>query len=383
MRMPLSTTSRPPGPHDPTTLLTAIPAGLGFIPERSIIVIAFTADRSITATMRHDLTLHADGTPTRELSAVLAGLADITHSYGTEEVVAVIADDRYPVDDPRYRRILAMADRHFSALGGVAVGFGISAFVVGAPWAVTWCPDGRAWAVDVAPESCGLLDDPHTCAAAVAEVVRSGRRILLRRSEIRAMLDPVEGEGECGPGRPGPGCAECTAPRWATATGDDTTDIDATDAEDPRVSALALDLVIETVVDADLPLDCATIARLQEAILRLDVRDAAMALAVTAFRDHAERVWRELTRRLTGRGRASAATLLAHLHYIGGEGVYAGAALDVAIECDPDAAMAHLLDTALRNGVRPSRLWDMIDASYVVAERLGVSIPAVTLRAAG
>ncbi|WP_238419203.1 DUF4192 domain-containing protein [Gordonia sp. 'Campus'] len=375
--MPLPSPSRSPGPHDPTTLLTAIPAALGFVPERSIIVIAFTADRSITATMRHDLALHPDGTPTRELSAVLAGLADITESYGTEEVVAVIADDRHPADDPRYRRILAMADRHFSALGGVAAGFGIGEFVAGAPWTVTWCPDGRAWAVDVTPEACGLLDDPHTCAAAVAEMVRSGRRILLRRSEIRAMLDPVE--GECGPGRPGPGCAGCIVPQRVTAAGRD----DASDSDDPGVSALALDLVIDSVVDANLPLDCATVARLQEAIVRLDVRDAAMALAVTAFREHAERVWRELTRRLTGRGRASAATLLAHLHYIGGEGVYAGAALDVAIECDPDAAMANLLDTALRNGVRPSRLWDMIDTSYAVAARLGVSIPAVTLRAAG
>ena len=89
------------------------------------------------------------------------------------------------------------------------------------------------------------------------------------------------------------------------------------------------------------------------------------------------------TRRLTGRGRSTAATLLAHLHYIGGDGAYTGVALDVALAGTDTDHLATLLDTALRAGVRPARLWGTIEKSYDAAKRLGVVIPAATLRTAG
>ncbi|ASR03624.1 DUF4192 domain-containing protein [Gordonia rubripertincta] len=364
--MPAFASSRPlRDPIDPTTLLTAIPALLGFIPERSIIVVAFAPDRGISATMRHDLALGDTGEPTSELSTVLAGLGAITHSYGADEVVAVIADDRYPADDPRYRRVLAIADRHFDAIGGVAAGFVLSAFDPGAAWSVIWCPDGQAWSVDVLDDREGVLDDPQTCPTAIAEAVKSGRRILPRRSEMRAMLEPVP--GECSTARP---CADCDD-RGVVPLGHALSD------------AHLLDLTIGSVAHGGGPLDCAEVAVLEQAVRRPPVRDAVLALAVTDLREDAESVWRELTRRLTGPGRAGAATLLAHLHYIGGEGAYAGVALDVALESDPDAKLAGLLDTALRAGVRPTMLWEMIDGSYGTARELGVQMPEITRRAAG
>ncbi|TYQ11280.1 UNVERIFIED_ORG: uncharacterized protein DUF4192 [Gordonia westfalica J30] len=362
--MPAFASSRPVrDPIDPTTLLTAIPALLGFIPERSIIVVAFAPDRGISATMRHDLALDDTGAPTSELSTVLAGLGAITHSYGADEVVAIIADDRYPADDPRYRRVLAIADRHFDAIGGVATGFALSAFDPGAAWSVIWCPDGQAWSVDVLDDREGVIDDPQTCPTAIAEAVKSGRRILPRRSEMRAMLEPLP--GECSDARR---CSYCEACR-----------VDVPAMSDP----VLLNLLIGVVADGGGPLDCAEVAVLEQAVRRPPVRDAALALAVTDLRDDAESVWRELTRRLSGPGRAAAATLLAHLHYIGGEGAYAGVALDVALESDADAKLAGLLDTALRAGVRPTMLWEMIDGSYETARELGVQMPEITRRAAG
>ena len=356
------------GPIDPTTLLTAIPALLGFLPERSIIVVAFASDRGISATMRHDLALDDAGNPTRELESVLEGLGTITHSYGVEEVVAVVADDRYPADSAPYRRVLEIADRHFDAIGGVAAGFVLSAFDAGAAWSVVWCPDGQTWSVDVLDDRGGILDDPQTSPTAIAEAVRSGRRILSRRSEMRAMLEPVD--GECSASRPGRDCDGCGS-RAAVAP------------RRPLSDAQLLDLVIGSVAADGRPLPCSEIALLEQAVRRPRVRDAALALAVTDLRDHAESVWRELIRRLAGPGRAAAATLLAHLHYIGGEGAYAGVALDVALESDPEAKLAGLLDGCLRSGVRPTRLWEMIDGSYATARELGVGMPEITRRAAG
>ncbi|MBD0861383.1 DUF4192 domain-containing protein [Gordonia sp. zg691] len=376
------------GPLDPGVLLTAIPALLGFVPERSIIVIAFAADRSVSATMRHDLALDTGGAPTPEFLAVLAGLGDITRSYGAEEAVAVVVDDRFPTDDARYRRVQAIADRHFAAVGGIAVGFGLAEFDCGAPWSVTWCPDGQAWAVHVPGERAGHLDDPQSCPTAISEAVRSGRRILPRRAEMRTMLEPLD--GECSAARPGPQCTDCPI-AWVRTVRNptpefldlDRTDLDRAGTSEHSESVVAMGAVMESVIGAGKQLDCGRVALLEHAILRLDVRDAALALAVTDLRDRAELLWRELTRRLTGRGRASAATLLAHLHYIGGEGAYAGAALDVALECDPHWKLASLLDTALRAGVRPTMLWEMIDDSYAVAAELGAHLPDATRRAAG
>lgn len=367
----------PHGPHDPTTLLTSIPARLGFVPERSIIAIAVAGDRTVNATMRHDLALESDGSPTRELVVVLAGLGEITSTYGIEEILVVIADDRYPADDRRYRRILAMSDRYFGDVGGVAAGFVVPGFDAGVQWSTIWCPEDRAWSVDVSAGSAGQLDDPHTSPTAVAEAVRSGRRILARRSEMRTMLEPLD--GECGPGRPLPDCRACRGINL------DQSDLDSLDPdeEDVETSTRALDLVISAMIEAEKPLDCGELDRLERAILRPDVRDAALALAVTELRGAAEHLWRELTRRLTGRGRSTAATLLAHLHYIGGDGAYTGVALDVALAGTDTDHLATLLDTALRAGVRPARLWGTIEKSYDAAKRLGVVIPAATLRTAG
>ena len=47
------------------TLITAIPALLGFVPESSLIVLAYRGDNTIIATMRYDLLLRADGRPSR------------------------------------------------------------------------------------------------------------------------------------------------------------------------------------------------------------------------------------------------------------------------------------------------------------------------------
>ena len=362
--------SSPRGPLDPTTLLTAVPALIGFLPERSIIVIAFGAGRALSATMRHDLFLDGAGAPRPELSGLLADLGTITDSYGVEEVAVIVADDRHRIDGPEYRRVVELADRHFSAIGGVAAGFALAEFRAGAPWTTIWCPDDQTWAVDMSGGRSGLLGDPHTSPTAVATAVRAGRRILARRSEIRAMLDPLP--GECSRQRPDrdcPGCAAEGVPRSDAATAASPADL--------------LECAIGSVVGVAEPLDCRSLPVLDRAVSDVRVRDALLGLAVTDLRDRAETRWRELTRRLTGRGRAAAATLLAHLHYVAGEGAYAGTALDVALEADPGYELARMLDECLRSGLRPAKVAQLADVGYDAAARLGVRLPPITRQAAG
>ncbi|MFT4043868.1 MAG: DUF4192 domain-containing protein [Gordonia sp. (in: high G+C Gram-positive bacteria)] len=350
----------------PSALLTAIPALLGFLPERSLILVDLGSGGRVGTIMRHDLDLYADGSPSGEMAAVIGTLGGILasgiHSGGSRSgggqrsvVVAVICDDRFDATDIRYRPTLAMVDDRCADFGGLAHGFILPRFVAGTRWHRTW-----SHGVGGVGEHAGVLGDPRSCPTALARAVADGRRILHSRSEMRAMLTPTR---HCDTGACDVGLAA-----WESLTDS---------------SADQLAAIYDAVVGTPERFSCATVRELERAICNLRVRDAALALAVTDLRHPAEHLWRELTRRLTGTGRASAATLLAHLHYIGGEGSYAGIALDCALDADPDWHLAVLLDTALRNGVRPALLWEIIGDSYATAAALGIHLPRATLREAG
>ncbi|GAB93355.1 DUF4192 domain-containing protein [Gordonia rhizosphera] len=355
-------------PLAPSALLTAIPGLLGFIPDRSLVFVAFGEHPQVVrTTIRHDLVLDDDGTLVPGLIEVLADLGEICIRNDVRAVVAVIADDRYPPGDRRYREVCVEADKHFAGVGGVSVGFVVPAFADGAAWRMVW--ESRVRPVDAAASTRtvpvartapirGRLADPHSSPTAIHHAVKTGRRVLEKRSDMEEMLTPLP---------------HCAGPHREPA--DDTAVYD-----DAGLLRALLDQVIAIGdpgrhTPSDLRLDCATTGMLAYAVTRLPVRDAALSLAVTAFRHQAETLWRELARRLTGSARASAATMLAHLHYIGGEGGYAGVALDCALSADPDWSLAVLLDRALSGGLPPRMLWEMLDDSYDTAKRLGVPIP--------
>ncbi|WAC55221.1 DUF4192 domain-containing protein [Gordonia sp. SL306] len=353
-----------------SALLTAVPGLLGFIPDRSFILIAFGDDPHVVRTaMRHDLVLDESGEIVPALKSVFGDLAEVCVRNEIRDVVAVVADDRHPAGDDRYRRICAIADRRFAEIGGIAAGFVVPEFTDGARWQRIWDPrppTARPMSTPPIARSAsprGRLGNPHTSPTAVHHAVATGRRVLARRSDMVAMLAPLD---------------HCTGDHRDASQGE------AGPASDAGLLRGVVEQVISTMptptgeVDRPRELDCATVTMLGTALTRLPVRDAALALAVTDLRHAAEMLWRELARRLTGSQRASAATLLAHLHYINGEGGYAGVALDCALAADPGWSLAVLLDSALRGGMPPRMLRAMLDDSYEIAHSLGVPMPAPT-----
>ncbi|QUD85314.1 DUF4192 domain-containing protein [Gordonia polyisoprenivorans] len=386
----------PPSPIDATTLLSAVPALLGFIPSRSLIVVVLQSPNSVRVAMRYDLSLTPDGRATDELLVVAERFGHIVRRHGGGPVLAVIADDRYSPHDDRYRQVFSLADDCLADSGGLAQGFVVTAFERHAPWQLIWrrCAGPTAAGVGGRPAS-GTMADPYTSPTAVAEAVSTGRRILGDRSEMAAMLTPLPhcDSTHCdSPSGDFPSGAEFDGgQRVSTRTElrlapvqDDLSNRPAAMGRKSRDgrNAELLRAVLHAMQAPGVP-DCATMTVLHRAITTLPVRDAALACAVTDLRSDAENLWRTLTRRLRGTGRASAATLLAHLHYIGGEGAFAGVALDCALAADPGWKLATLLDQALRGGATPSLLWEMIDESYGIATDLGVVIPRATLRAVG
>lgn len=107
------------------------------------------------------------------------------------------------------------------------------------------------------------------------------------------------------------------------------------------------------------------VGRLAVAItISVRLRDAHLLLGL----DHLQRtaqVWTAMSRSMRGIARAQAATIAAAYHYMGGDGPRAGIAVDVANQAAEDAGkerltLTGLLDTALRMGVPPEKIRDVI-----------------------
>ncbi|WP_347954331.1 DUF4192 domain-containing protein [Gordonia aichiensis] len=355
------------GHHDPDRLLAAVPGLLGFVPEHSIVLLVFRDERSVMATMRHDLALTGRGAASAGMRQLFGRLGSLAASYGSVGTVAVIVDDRFAPDDARYRRVAEAADRAFEPAGGLSAAFAMNEAAAGARWHTVWSPDPvRASLPFPGPIlSTGLLSDPNASPVALERAVASGRRILARRSEMAALLSP---EAHCAQTE----CREVTPVAVRHPP----------NATDARGLAAVL-AVVDRFDHGDTELTCADLNVVAEALVSVHVRDALLGLALTGLRGTAEDLWRTLARRLRGRPRAAAATLLGYLHYMAGEGAYAGVALQVALDADPDYNLANLLDTALANGMRPRELVGLAELAFGIADRLGAGLPPAVYEAAG
>jgi Domain of unknown function (DUF4192) len=90
-------------------------------------------------------------------------------------------------------------------------------------------------------------------------------------------------------------------------------------------------------------------------------RDAA--IVITAERpERASELWLVLTRALPAPLRANLAALLGAAAYLAGNGALASIALDTALQADPVHILAGLLRQALRVGISPDQLRDVIRA---------------------
>jgi len=326
----------------PGALIAALPAVLGFVPEKSIVIVTF-ADDELGAVLRADL---AEPSQTR-----IPHLAELAASSGAEAVVAVIVDDE-GVD------CLMCAGEHRESVRLLAAELGrwgieltgahlVDAIAAGGRWR---CADGCGAA--------GQVDDPNASAFAAAAVL-DGRRLYARRDELVRVVATADQ-------------AHTAALRRA---------IDAAgplDAQRPPVCARG---------DIEHALTCAEqlaggsglrdeqTARLALSLVDTRVRDTLYALAVGDRAGVAEALWADLSRRLPTPWRVEALVLLAFSAYARGDGPLAGIALDEALQCRPEHRMASMLDQALQSGLRPEQIRDLARTGYRLAAQLGVQLP--------
>jgi hypothetical protein len=328
----------------PGTLIAALPAVLGFVPEKSLVLV--TVDRGeMGCVMRVDLS--------PELADSVGHIADVAAAAKPDAAIAVVvdaegADCRMCNDD---YRVLASSLTTMLAQHGIEL---LAAHVVdrvaaGGRW---HCADGCG--------NGGIIDDPSASPLAVAAVL-DGRRLYTRRAELAQVIGVVDPDASA--------ALAGAIGEQAAARGDaGRHDSDARRDVEDAISAAA------QVAEGG-PLPQAALARLAGALTDPRVRDTLYALAVGDGAAQAESLWAMLSRTLPEPWRVEALVLLAFSAYARGDGPLAGVALEAALRCEPTHRMAGMLDTALQSGMRPEQIRELALTGYRLAKRLGVRLP--------
>jgi len=325
----------------PGVLIAALPAVLGFVPEKSLVLVTVDGGE-MGCVMRVDLS--------EDLPHSLAHIADVAAAAKPDSAIAVVIDEdgfgcRMCSDE--YRELAddlttALANRGIELLAAHVV----DRVAAGGRW---HCADGCG--------NAGTVEDPSASPLAMAAVL-DGRRLYARRAELQEVIEVAD------PSR---------AAVLAQVIGND-----AEAAERPDEAARAdVEAAIAAAarVAAGVDLDDDEVARLALALTDLRVRDTLYGLAIGVNAGQAEGLWALLSRTLPEPWRVEALVLLAFSAYARGDGPLAGVSLEAALRVDPTHRMAGMLDTALQSGLRPEKIRDLAITGYRLADRLGVQLP--------
>jgi hypothetical protein len=339
------TTSQPFDFHlnRPGTLIAALPAVLGFVPEKSLVLV--TADRGeMGCVMRVDLS--------DELAESIDHICEVAAAARPDSAIAVVVDEDGVACGACADEYRELADRLTSSLADRGIEL-LAAHVVDRVAA-----SGRWQCADRCGQR-GVVDDPSASPLAMAAVL-DGRRLYGRRADLQAVVDLDTARSAR---------LAAVIDRCAGQPGEATrTDADARRDIEEAMAAAAR-------VSAGGALTDDQLARLACALTDPRVRDTLYALAVGESAGAAESLWATLARLLPSPWRAEALVLLAYSAYARGDGPLAGVSLEAALRCEPSHRMAGMLDTALQSGMRPERIRELAVTGYRLADRLGVRLP--------
>lgn len=350
---------------EPGDLIAAIPAMLGFQPERSLVLAVLCAapgaanSALIDLVVRFDLQHPSTAYP-GDSATVAAAAARVCARPGVVGVLAVLVDDELREPDtavaPRAPVLRELERRLAARAVPIRGAWAVRAIVAGQPW----------WSLTV-PARRGSIADPVASAVTLGRVL-DGRPIRHSREELTALIAVEEALRD----RVAEELDEArirAKDRYAAAARRD----DPTGFLRGELMTV-LWLIANTESGAELgPRELADIT---VALRDRVVRDAMFALADTVHAEAAESLWGRLTRALDGVDRAETAMLLGYFAYVRGDGPLAGIALDAALAADPRHSMAELLHTALEAGMRPRRLRDLARCGRETAADLGIDLDA-------
>jgi hypothetical protein len=334
--------------NSPGALIAALPAVLGFVPEKSLVLMSIDGGQ-LGAVMRVDL------------SPVLAGrigqLAELASVAAPEAAIAVIVDADgagCPMCNDEYRDLCATLIGELSHRD----------IVLWAAHVVDRVAPGGRWHCVDACGATGAVDDPLASPLAMAAVL-DGRRLYARRTDLQAVITVGDRARNAA-------LADLIGERAAlraVAYRADSGGCARRDVEDAVAAAAR-------VADGG-QLSDSELAGLGCALADVQVRDTLCALAVGQNAEQAESLWGLLSRSLPEPWRTEALVLLAFSAYVRGDGPLAGVSLEAALRGEPGHRLAGMLDTALHSGLQPEHIRELAFSGYRLAKRFGVHLPPV------
>ena len=330
----------------PGALIAALPAVLGFVPEKSLVMVSLEKGR-MGAVMRADLAV--------DLEDNLGRLAEIAATSGADTVVAVIVDADgalCPMCNSGHRQLCeALADALAERGIGLYAAHVVDRIEPGGRWC---CVDGCG--------AQGAVEDP-TASPLAAAAVLDGRRLYRRRADLLAVIEVADPERTAA-------LVEPIRARAARRQADWHADPDRCGRRYVETVMAVAARVCEGVEPAD-----SEFIMLACGLADVAVRDTLYALAVGADAGAAEALWAAMARTLPDPWRVEALVLLAFSAYARGDGPLAGLSLESALRSAPEHRMAGMLDTALQSGMRPEQIRELANTGYRLAKRLGVRLP--------
>lgn len=325
----------------PGALIAAVPAVLGFVPEKSLVLV--TVDHGeLGAVMRVDLS--------PRLADTVDHIAEVAAAARPDAAIAVIVDADgalCPMCAEDFRELS-------SALADVLALQNISLL---ATHVVDRVAAGGRWHCADLCGARGTIDDPASSPLAMAAVL-DGRRLYARREDLLEVIEVTDTARVQRLARRIRRRLKARESDEHSARGD---------------VEFAMELAAKMAGGAE-PSD-AQVAEMACALTDIDVRDTLFALAIGDKAAEAETLWAALSRGLPNPWRVEVLVLLAFSAYARGDGPLAGVALEAAMRCNGEHRMGSMLDTALQSGLRPEKIRELAVSSYRVAERLGVSLP--------
>lgn len=328
--------------NQPATLIAAVPAVLGFVPEKSLVLI--TLERGeLGCVMRVDL-------PAAVLDT-LEHVAEVAAASNPDSAVAVIVDE-----DGASCRLCV--DEHCELVATLADALAAHDVELLASYVVDRLQAGGRWHSAGEDSVAGTIEDPMSSPMAAAAVL-DGRRLYAHRAELQEVI-AIDDRHRT---------ASLRGSMMAAAhAGDSRPDAD---ARGDLEHALRL---LRGMAEGTAPTED-DLVRLAWSITDLRVRDTLYALAVGRDADPAESLWALLARTLPEPWRVEALVLLAFSTYTRGDGPLTGVSLEAALRIDSGHRMARMLDQALQAGMRPEQIRELAQTGYRLAKQLGVRLP--------
>lgn len=356
-----------PEPHlrHPGDFIAAVPAMLGFMPARSLVVTVLRAATGESGAAAIDVVARMDlDNPGRAATGQLVERVAGVCVRGTAcAVLALIVDDRATAPAKRHRGVRSR--KHRDLVCALEHRLDAEAVPLAGAWAVRAIGPDLPWWSLLGPARRGRQPDPATSLVTLRHILdgrpmRGSRDELVDavevnsavREQLRPLLDAE---------------AEAAADRVAQA---------AKRGEPNSYSGAALRNVLARIANIEAgnrPL-AHELAEVAIALRDQKVRDIVFGLMPGAHARAAEALWLELTRALPDPDRAESAMLLGYAAYARGDGPLAGVALEAALASDPEHRMATLLDLGLQTGMHPRRLGKLAEAGREAAADLGVDL---------